>query len=119
MYAVASPADCFSYSDILLIRQLSIAAHKMARKVDHPLQTAVAGAAPSATLIAALENLGIEVCHVYGLTGMRTSFIVPLPSGTERRCIRRNLRALHSDSASPPDHSYTHERLLIKYLVVL
>ena len=34
----------------------------------HPLRVATAGAPPSPTLIQALEELGIEITHVYGLT---------------------------------------------------
>jgi fatty-acyl-CoA synthase len=40
----------------------------MARKLDHPVKTTIAGAAPTATVIQGLEELGIDVTHVYGLT---------------------------------------------------
>ncbi|KAL8277498.1 hypothetical protein RQP46_010128 [Phenoliferia psychrophenolica] len=48
--------------------QLSIASHLNARKLQQVVSTTVAGAAPTATLIAQLEGLNIDVCHVYGLT---------------------------------------------------
>lgn len=48
--------------------QISICNHPKAKKLDQPIRTMVAGAAPSATLIQNLEKIGIHVCHVYGLT---------------------------------------------------
>lgn len=37
-------------------------------QLTHPLRVATAGAPPSPTIIQAMEELGIEVVHVYGLT---------------------------------------------------
>lgn len=37
-------------------------------KIDHPVQAMTAGAAPPASVIGAIEAMGIEVTHVYGLT---------------------------------------------------
>ena len=37
-------------------------------QLNHPLQVATAGAPPSPTLIQGMEQLGIEITHVYGLT---------------------------------------------------
>ena len=37
-------------------------------QLQHPLRAVVAGAPPSPTIIQTLEELGIEVTHVYGLT---------------------------------------------------
>ncbi|GAA6058741.1 hypothetical protein JCM10212_003429 [Sporobolomyces blumeae] len=48
--------------------QLSIVSHPMARKLDRPVRTVIAGAAPSATLIKSLEDLGITCVHVWGMT---------------------------------------------------
>ncbi|KAM0793453.1 hypothetical protein ACM66B_000896 [Microbotryomycetes sp. NB124-2] len=48
--------------------QLSIATHKMARTPPQLVKTTVAGAAPTATLIKQIEQLGFEITHVYGLT---------------------------------------------------
>ena len=36
--------------------------------IDHPVKAMVAGAAPPAKVIGAVEEMGIEVTHVYGLT---------------------------------------------------
>jgi len=36
--------------------------------IEHPVKAMVAGAAPPAKLISAVEKMGIEVTHVYGLT---------------------------------------------------
>lgn len=36
--------------------------------IDHPVKAMVAGAAPPAKIIGAVESMGIEVTHVYGLT---------------------------------------------------
>ncbi|ALM53172.1 acyl-CoA synthetase [Halomonas huangheensis] len=36
--------------------------------IDHPVKATTAGAAPPAAVIAGVEELGIEVTHVYGLT---------------------------------------------------
>lgn len=36
--------------------------------IDHPVKAMVAGAAPPAKVIGAVESMGIEVTHVYGLT---------------------------------------------------
>ena len=36
--------------------------------IDHPVHTMVAGAAPPAKVIGAVEEMGIKVTHVYGLT---------------------------------------------------
>ncbi|QFU00850.1 Long-chain-fatty-acid--CoA ligase [Halomonas sp. THAF5a] len=38
------------------------------RDFDHPVKVTTAGAAPPASVIAGVEELGIEVTHVYGLT---------------------------------------------------
>ncbi|MEQ6916778.1 acyl-CoA synthetase [Halomonas aquatica] len=38
------------------------------RDFDHPVKVTTAGAAPPASVIAGVEQLGIEVTHVYGLT---------------------------------------------------
>ncbi len=38
------------------------------RDLGRPVKVTVAGAAPPASVIAGIENLGIEVTHVYGLT---------------------------------------------------
>ncbi|GAA5848375.1 hypothetical protein JCM3766R1_002327 [Sporobolomyces carnicolor] len=48
--------------------QLSIVNHPLARPLDRPVRTIVAGAAPTATLIEALERLNVVVVHVYGQT---------------------------------------------------
>ncbi|GAA5909022.1 uncharacterized protein JCM6883_002582 [Sporobolomyces salmoneus] len=48
--------------------QISIVNHPLARPVDHPVRTVIAGAAPTATLIASLEKIGISVVHVWGMT---------------------------------------------------
>ena len=54
------------------------------------VSTTVAGAAPTATLIAQLEKLGIDVCHVYGLTGaLRLSVLPPLLKGTLKQDVTR------------------------------
>lgn len=37
-------------------------------QLSHPLRVATAGAPPSPTLIQSMEELGIEITHVYGLT---------------------------------------------------
>ena len=37
-------------------------------KISHPIHACVAGAAPPAQVIAHVENMGIKVTHVYGLT---------------------------------------------------
>lgn len=74
--------------------QLSIASHPLRRKLHPVVNTTIAGAAPTATLIEGwsiprikrclnnteflapkclgLENTGINVTHVYGLTGEQT-----------------------------------------------
>jgi fatty-acyl-CoA synthase len=36
--------------------------------IDHPVNAMVAGAAPPAKVIGAVEEMGIKVIHVYGLT---------------------------------------------------
>ncbi|HEB8593502.1 TPA: AMP-binding protein, partial [Klebsiella pneumoniae] len=36
--------------------------------IDHPVHAMVAGAAPPAKVIGAVEEMGIRVTHVYGLT---------------------------------------------------
>ncbi|NVK40105.1 MAG: acyl-CoA synthetase [Oceanospirillaceae bacterium] len=36
--------------------------------IDHPVKSMTAGAAPPAQIIGAIEEMGIEVTHVYGLT---------------------------------------------------
>ncbi|GAA5919156.1 hypothetical protein JCM1841_002476 [Sporobolomyces salmonicolor] len=48
--------------------QISIVAHPMARKPPQPVRTTIAGAAPTATLIQSLEEMGIDVVHVWGMT---------------------------------------------------
>ncbi len=36
--------------------------------IEHPVQAMVAGAAPPAKVIGAVEEMGIQVTHTYGLT---------------------------------------------------
>ncbi|GAA6022650.1 hypothetical protein JCM11491_001152 [Sporobolomyces phaffii] len=48
--------------------QLSIANHAMARPLGRPVRTVIAGSAPTATLIKALERLDLTVVHVWGMT---------------------------------------------------
>lgn len=48
--------------------QIAIINHAKAHKLEHKVEAMIAGAAPSATLIAGLEKLNIHVNHVYGLT---------------------------------------------------
>jgi acyl-coenzyme A synthetase/AMP-(fatty) acid ligase len=48
--------------------QLSILTHPNAHKLAKPAYTTIAGAAPTTSLIVGLENINIDVTHVYGLT---------------------------------------------------
>ncbi|TRM65759.1 hypothetical protein BD626DRAFT_485748 [Schizophyllum amplum] len=48
--------------------QISLINAPEARRVAHGVKAIIAGSAPTASLIASLENLGISVVHVYGLT---------------------------------------------------
>ncbi|KAK7064386.1 AMP-dependent synthetase and ligase [Favolaschia claudopus] len=48
--------------------QIGIVNHPSAKKLPRPISAIIAGAAPTASLIASLEQLGITPIHVYGLT---------------------------------------------------
>lgn len=78
-------------------------------KLNRYVSTTVAGAAPTSSLINALEGLGIDVTHVYGLTEtlgpMSRNYALPGSSGdvkarlgepSHHSCIHlRPLRRLH------------------------
>jgi fatty-acyl-CoA synthase len=57
----------FCGSPTLLIMLVNDRAIKTLQ-LSHPLRVATAGAPPSPTLIQSMEELGIEITHVYGLT---------------------------------------------------
>ncbi|KAF9089606.1 hypothetical protein BGX29_011979 [Mortierella sp. GBA35] len=47
---------------------IQIVHHPKAIKLPKPITCTVAGSAPTATLIASMKELNMDVCHVYGLT---------------------------------------------------
>ncbi|KAF9966990.1 hypothetical protein BGZ65_000177 [Modicella reniformis] len=47
---------------------IQIVHHPQAVKLPKPIMCTVAGSAPTATLIARMNDLNMDVCHVYGLT---------------------------------------------------
>lgn len=47
---------------------IQIVHHPNANKLPKPITCTVAGSAPTATLIARMKELNMDVCHVYGLT---------------------------------------------------
>uniref|UniRef100_D8PKA9 AMP-dependent synthetase/ligase domain-containing protein n=1 Tax=Schizophyllum commune (strain H4-8 / FGSC 9210) TaxID=578458 RepID=D8PKA9_SCHCM len=55
--------------------QISLVNATEARRVAHSVRTIVAGSAPTSSLIASLESLGIRVVHVYGLTETYGPFV--------------------------------------------
>ncbi|KAH9175520.1 acetyl-CoA synthetase-like protein [Lactarius sanguifluus] len=48
--------------------QIGIANHPDAKQLPHPIKAIIAGAAPTAHLLAQLEGRGFQPVHVYGLT---------------------------------------------------
>ncbi|MGM0449504.1 MAG: acyl-CoA synthetase [Pseudomonadota bacterium] len=52
----------------IVLNTLLTASEEARRGIDHPVQAMTAGAAPPASVIGAIEAMGIEVTHVYGLT---------------------------------------------------
>ncbi|KAH9968801.1 acetyl-CoA synthetase-like protein [Russula dissimulans] len=48
--------------------QIGITNHPSAKRLSHPIKTIIAGAAPTAHLLAELESKGFQPVHVYGLT---------------------------------------------------
>ncbi|KAI0004170.1 acetyl-CoA synthetase-like protein [Russula compacta] len=48
--------------------QIGITNHPGAKQLAHPIKTIIAGAAPTAHLLAQLESKGFQPVHVYGLT---------------------------------------------------
>jgi len=48
--------------------QIGITNHPSAKNLPHPVKTIIAGAAPTAHLLAQLESKGFQSVHVYGLT---------------------------------------------------
>ena len=65
--------------------QIAITNSPRAKKLGHKVETMIAGAAPSATLIASLEKINIHVNHVYGLTETYGPFTgcIELPEWTD------------------------------------
>ncbi|KAL1731999.1 hypothetical protein EV714DRAFT_248169 [Schizophyllum commune] len=55
--------------------QISLVNAPEAKRVTHGVRTIVAGSAPTSSLIASLESLGIRVVHVYGLTETYGPFV--------------------------------------------
>ncbi|KAK0481876.1 hypothetical protein IW261DRAFT_1472834 [Armillaria novae-zelandiae] len=54
--------------------QIGIVNDPSARKLARPISAIIAGAAPTAHLLGALEKIGIKPIHVYGLTGYDQQF---------------------------------------------
>lgn len=52
----------------IVLNTLLTASESARRSIDHPVQAMTAGAPPPASVIGAVEGMGIEVTHVYGLT---------------------------------------------------
>jgi long-subunit acyl-CoA synthetase (AMP-forming) len=48
--------------------KIGITNHRSAKRLPHPIKTIIAGAAPTAHLLAQLESKGFQSVHVYGLT---------------------------------------------------
>ncbi|KAG0360779.1 hypothetical protein BGZ54_009386 [Gamsiella multidivaricata] len=47
---------------------IQVVHHPRAVKLPKPINCTVAGSAPTATLIASMKELNMDICHVYGLT---------------------------------------------------
>ncbi|KAG0307700.1 hypothetical protein BGZ98_010053 [Dissophora globulifera] len=47
---------------------IQVVNHPKAKKLPKPIVCTVAGSAPTATLIASMKELNMDICHVYGLT---------------------------------------------------
>jgi hypothetical protein len=61
--------------------KIGITNHPSARRLPHAIKTIIAGAAPTAHLLAQLESKGFQPVHVYGLTYVdaRRSFSLTFP----------------------------------------
>ncbi|HET8701870.1 MAG TPA: AMP-binding protein, partial [Nitrococcus sp.] len=52
----------------VVLKELLAAPAELTRGFDHPVKVMMAAAAPSMSIIAGMEAMGIELTHVYGLT---------------------------------------------------
>jgi fatty-acyl-CoA synthase len=52
----------------IVLNMMANAPKNIKRTFDNPIEVATGGAAPSSTVIAAMENMGFHVTHLYGLT---------------------------------------------------
>lgn len=77
--------------------KIGITNHPSARRLPHPIKTIIAGAAPTAHLLAQLESKGFQPVHVYGLTYVDAPLVLPNLSILSRtRKLQRDLWSLHS-----------------------
>ncbi|KAF8506944.1 acetyl-CoA synthetase-like protein [Russula emetica] len=87
--------------------QIGITNHPSAKKLPHPIKTIIAGAAPTAHLLAQLESKGFQSVHVYGLTyrdlralhsQLPTTFLDALPSSERAKLTARQGHAFATSS---------------------
>src|SRR5712672_3313526 len=75
--------------------KIGITNHPSAKRLPHPIKTIIAGAAPTAHLLAQLESKWFQSVHVYGLTYVHAYFSFSL-SLTILSEPQRDLWALHA-----------------------
>ena len=63
----------------VVLNMLANASDHLKTRVNHPVCAMTAGAAPPATVIAAMEAMGVGVTHVYGLTETYGPSVICLP----------------------------------------
>ncbi|TDL91137.1 acyl-CoA synthetase [Meridianimarinicoccus aquatilis] len=63
----------------IVLNLLANAPDRLKRRLDHPVKAMTAGAAPPASVIAAMEEMGVEVTHVYGLTETYGPSVICMP----------------------------------------
>ena len=92
---------------------LMIAEHPDARGVrfDPPLRVATGGAPPSPTLLARMDQLGVRVTHLYGLTETYGPHVFcEMQRGWEALCVEDKARMLARQGV--PYHVATHLRVV-------
>jgi fatty-acyl-CoA synthase len=63
----------------VVMNLLANAADHLQARVDHPVKAMTAGSAPPASVIAAVEAMGVEITHVYGLTETYGPSVICMP----------------------------------------
>lgn len=80
----------------IVLNMLVNAPDRLKGRIDHTVKVMTAGAAPPASVIAGMEEMGVEVTHVYGLTETYGPSVICMPQASWSGMPRDTLSRLKS-----------------------